>query len=153
MIEKHLWSEKDFASMEWHDCKIYAIALGVEEHEIMIDIDYILEWIKPDKNGNYFKFWVAPATLVFKNVYNILINIDSVNTIIDCIYRNNPVRAKNASYVEETIEYDWIIETINGEISFKSVGFTQYLRKKPVLGSQEIDLLVRGGISFERGII
>lgn len=146
---KIVWTENDFEQMEWHDNKIYAIAFAIEEHEISFDIDYILKWIDPKENENHFKFQLVPSTLVFRNVYDLNINLSLVDVIIEGIYRDNPTQPKNANMYDQ-IEYDWTIETTNGEISFKSVGYKQYARQNPkLLDSQSIDLIERGGICFD----
>jgi hypothetical protein len=94
---------------------------------------------------------VTPATLVFRNVYNLHIDLEALDIEIDDIQRSNPNPPKNIEHIEENIEYDWVIETTRGEITFTSVGFKQYLRKEPViLNPQNVGLKERGGTSFER---
>ncbi|MBX9732445.1 MAG: hypothetical protein K2X37_00125 [Chitinophagaceae bacterium] len=144
---KKVWTENDFEQMSWHDCKIYAMAFGVNKNEVIFDIDFVLKWSTPSKDQEQYNFLVAPATLIFKNVYNINIDVTTTDITIDGIYRENPAKPKNAAHIIEQVEYDWYIETNNGEISFKSVGFTQHLRKESVYSSsQSLDLNQRGGI-------
>ncbi|MEC0226441.1 hypothetical protein [Paenibacillus alba] len=71
---KNLWNDEDFDNMNWHDCKVYGIGFDDDKYKLVFDIDYILDWVKPEKDNIYFKFWVAPSTLVFENVYDL--NID-----------------------------------------------------------------------------
>jgi hypothetical protein len=152
-LRKYRWAESDFETMEWHDCRIYAIAFDSEKFELMFDIDYIIEWVKPEANTPYFKFWVVPATLVFKNVRNINISADSVDLIIQSISRDDPSEPKNANYVGGSLEYRWTIETTNGEIAFYSIAYEQFARESPVLlDSQTIGLTARNGTSFARRI-
>lgn len=150
-MEKLIWNESDFEKMGWHDCKIYALAFKDEDFELMLDIDYILKWVNPEGSKTHFKFWVAPATLVFRNVWDLKIDLESsLNLEIQDLHRENPRSPKNVNHVEESTEYDWKIETHNGEITFKSVGFKLYLRNDPVLlDTQKIEQKERGGISFE----
>jgi hypothetical protein len=146
-LDKSIWTETDFEAMSWHDCYIHALSLGKQD-KLLLDIDYIFKWILM-KNKKHYQFLIAPCTLIFENVYDI--ELESLNTplIIDNISRDNPQTPKNAEYIGKETEYDWIIETTVGEISFKSVGYKQYIRKQPVLlRSQEIDIDGRGGISF-----
>jgi hypothetical protein len=152
-LEKYLWTENDFSSMDWHDSKIYAIAFDEEKFELAFDIDYILQWIDPTGEDNYFKFWVAPATLVFKNVYDINLGMDSLDFQIDVINRSNPAKPVNAEYLNVDVEYNWTIETTSGEISFKSIGYTLFIRQPPrLLNVQTIGLKDRGGICFTNPI-
>ena len=119
--------------MDWHDNSIYAIEFR-ENSELLIDIDYIIQWVA---KGKIFKFWVAPATLIFKNVYDLKLESGGTDLIIMGIIRDNPQQPKNKNYIIEPFEYDWLIETTNGEISFKSVGYEQYLRKDPILSNTQ----------------
>lgn len=147
IMEKKAWTENDFEEISWHDCKVHAMIFGVNENEIIFDIDFIVKWLIPDQGETEYNFLVAPATLVFRNVYGISIDLATTDFIIDEIHRANPIKPKNAAYIMEQVEYDWSIEATHGEISFKSVGFTQHLRKEAVYSmSQSLNLNERGGI-------
>jgi len=148
-LEKTLWTETDFEIMSWHDCPIHALSFG-KEYKFLFDIDYIFKWVLT-KNKRHFKFWISPCTLVFENVYDIAFESHDTTIIIDNISRENPQKPKNAEYLNIDLEYDWIIATTVGKISFKSVGFKQYVRQAPILiGMQELDLKARNGISFNQ---
>lgn len=70
---------------------------------------------------------------------------------IDDISRYNPQRPKNADFINRETEFSWNIETQQGIISFKSVGYKQYVRQPPLyLHTQAIGQVERGGISFEK---
>lgn len=152
-LEKWVWTEEDFSKMKWHDCTVYGVAVDKKNYKLMFDIDYIFSWIIPQSQDDYYKFWVSPATLVFENVYNLEIDIESNLEIdIDTIYREQPRQPKNKDYILKDLEWKWVIITQQGEISFQSVGFNMYVRKKPLLQQfQEIELVKRGGISFYQG--
>jgi len=150
-LEKLIWDENDFDKMGWHDSKIYAIAFKDEKFEFVLDIDYILEWIHGEGNESKFKFWVSPSTLVFKNVWDLNFSLTTnLDLEIQDIHRSNPLPAKNSKHIAEPLEYDWVIETNSGDITFKSVGYKQHFRMAPILSnSQRINLLQRGGICFD----
>ena len=151
-LEKLIWDDTDFPKMGWHDARIYAMSFNSDNYELALDIDYIVKWVNPANAGSPFKFWVAPATLVFRNVYDLNISQYTLDIEIQDIHRENPVVPKNANDIDR-YEYDWRIETTNGEITFKAVGYKQYFRKSPVLlDSQAIDFKERGGISFENKV-
>jgi hypothetical protein len=143
-LEKNLWTQDDFEDMDWHDNKIYAIAFNNEKFELSFDIDYICKWETKKKS---FSFWVAPATLIFTNVYELNITTDSLDLTIMDIVRDTPVTPKNATFIDAPFEYDWTIETTIGEITFKSVGFRQLIRSKPVRTKQQ-NLNRRNGEHF-----
>jgi len=132
-----------------------AISFG-ERFQFKLDIDYIFQWIHPKENETYFSFWIAPCTLVFENVWDLRFDIHISSDIeleIDDIRRDNAREARNAAYIDKKTEYDWTIETHQGDITFKSVGFTQYVRKKPVYTSSQLLLPQdRDGVSFSTEI-
>lgn len=135
--------------MEWHDCKIHAIAFDNVNNKLILDIDYIFKWIGPNGNG-YYSFWISPTTLIFENVYDLRIEINyQLEMVLENIGRTNERKPNNSEYINENIEWDWTLETRNGEISFKSVGYSQYFRSNPVLKEQqEFTIEESGGFSF-----
>lgn len=150
-LTENTWTESNFDEMGWHDCNVYAIAFSKSKFELLFDIDYILKWIDPVNEGESYMFMVVAATLVFRNVYDINIELNTVDFQILEIGRSNPTRPQNAGYINENVEYDWTIETTNGLITFKSVGYTQVARSEPVLSeSQMLELDERGGVNFGR---
>jgi hypothetical protein len=151
-LEKEIWTEADFEEMSWEDSTIQAFSYNKED-EFLLDIDYIFEWIEPkEEKDRYFKYWIAPCTLIFQNVHDLVLNIGisaAHHRKIDNVLTGNPQRPKNAEQLGKELEYDWIIETTNGEISFKATGYNQYVRQQPrLLLTNELELDVRGGISF-----
>lgn len=153
-IEKWIWTEEDFEKMGWHDTQVYAISFHAETYEIALDLDYIFEWVNPKANETYFNFWIAPATLVFENVYDIKMELDTTEFELDAVERTDPQRPKNAEYIKRENEWLWSLEAHRGGIEFRSVGYKQYIRRKPVFSKlQKLDSEIRGGISFHRGLL
>lgn len=146
-VTKTTYIEEDFEEMNWHDCKIYAIYFNDANYELVLDIDYIIKWIYPEEEKGY-QFWVSPATLIFTDVFDVNVTTYSLNLEIQEIRRILFNDSKNFNNIKP--QYSWIIETNDGEITFKSTGFTQYLRKAVFIEQkQKIDLFDRGGISFD----
>jgi|ERR1700744_3557118 len=144
-----IWTESDFDEMGWHDCTIYALAFNKSKFELLFDIDYILKWVDPLKEGGSYKFILVPATLIFRNVYDVSIDLSSVDFQILEISRSNPTKPRNAEYIIDNIECDWNIDVTGGSITFKSVGYTQIARSNPIESEgQVLDLSERGGIGF-----
>ncbi|WAC11455.1 hypothetical protein [Dyadobacter pollutisoli] len=130
---KENWNDADFEKMGWHDCKIYSILSDDSNFRLILDIDYIFEWIT-DSTSEYYKFLLSPSTLVFHNVWDLKIDLETDGEIeISDIHRENPRKPKNEEYIDKKTEWDWLIETQSGIISFRSVGFDQYSRDTPVL--------------------
>lgn len=149
-LVKSKWTEADFETMGWHDAMIYAFAFVTANPEgqtdLFIDIDYIFEWIQPTPPAVNYKFHVAPCTLVFHNISDLVIDIGTgrlwqIDLEIDNLYFE----------VENERTY-WVIETHRGEIRFEATAYTQYVRQYPKYtgGSQQLTLTERGGISFAK---
>lgn len=152
-LEKWIWTEADFDVMGWHDSQIHAIAFSPDAFELAFDIDYIFQWVDPQPNDTYFRFWVAPATIVFKNVHDVEFDIDSYNgkLEIDTIKREDEAAPINAEFIGHAREWLWTIECQEGEIRFRSVGYEEFIREPPQLtATQTVDRQTKG-VSFARG--
>jgi hypothetical protein len=138
-LRKSFWTEEDFEELNWHDCTIYGIAFQSKVSNFTLDIDYICEWIKPEPNETSFKFQVAPAILIFENVYNLEIGIDSfdLEVQIDNIIRENPQQPPNVSFVGKKLDYLWTIECHQGSICFHSIGFKMNIKSIPQLNQTQ----------------
>lgn len=150
-IEKYIWTEDDFDAMGWHDATLYAVGFLPEKYQLMLDIDYIFKWVEPDKGGTFYKFVVSPATLIFQNVHGLSVSIsEPFRPIqIQSIDRMSPKQPPNADYTDRDKEWHWVIDLEIGTIELDSIGFTQIIRKTPVLNeAQSLELEIRGGISF-----
>ena len=136
-IEKRIWTDIDFDKMGWHDNHIYKICLT---EDLEMDLDYIFKWNQPDLEGLPFTFWVAPATLVFKNIKNLRFEFDigfEDSFEIEDIEREN----KN----------QWTVITRQGDIQFTSEGFEQFIRQDPSFQfGQTISYAERNGYSLDR---
>jgi hypothetical protein len=140
ILEKRIWTDADYQQMGWHDNPVYKMHLATD---LSLDIDCILQWNKPPVQGLGFTFWIAPATLVFESVTNISFDFDTAfqsGIEIDGIKR----------------EYDgdtttWTIITQQGDMSFQSPGYTQFIRQDPFLKfGQELAYDERLGYSIEQ---
>lgn len=139
--EKWVWTDADFDRMNWHDNKIHAFHLAYEAEnylsELILDIDFILQWTRTDNQG--VLFWVAPATLVFHEAESVNFHFDLNNMLEITI---NAFEHSNGN---------WIVDCFDGAIEVAARGFTQYIRQPPMLMSQQILTLdQRGGVSFAR---
>ena len=154
ILDKLVWDEGDFEEMGWHDATIYGIAFGPGEFEVCLDIDYIFKWVHPKGSDSGYQFWVCPCTVVFENVYDLRIEADPYGgpaMSIDEIRRTESRKPKNAENIGRDLEWLWSIDCHHGEVSFRSVGYKQYVRRAPVLLSrQAIGSEDRGGVCFDR---
>jgi hypothetical protein len=151
---KTVWTDRDFEIMSWHDVMIHALAVIPREYdyEIMMDIDYLFEWIHPEPPDNFYSFLLAPATLSFSGVWDVNSQISTRIRVLEPlqirdIQRTNERRINNSNIVT----WDWIVTLLQGSINFNGPGFTQHIRQKPIkYGSHILPEEQRGPISFSK---
>ena len=139
-LEKKIWTDNDFNKMGWHDNHIYKIRLT---EDLELDIDYVLQWNKPDIEGLPFTFWVAPSTLIFKKIKNLTLEFATgfeYTFIIEEIEKT-----KNGNL--------WTIITRQGDFQFTCDGYEQFIRQDPFFEfEQTISYTKRYGHSIDRTI-
>ena len=147
MAVRDIYTEADFESMGWHDCDIHAIALEpLPDHpgRLLLDIDYLVEWQRPDPASRQLAFMVSPATLVFDQAWDLVTNIDLSGwgfqlSILE-VERDGP---------DERGLSTWKLAGDQFELSISSPGFTLYLRREPIFcEGQWLSAGERGGLSF-----
>lgn len=144
---KRIWTHDDFAKMGWHDNAVHAFSLEYVPPwpgRVLIDIDYIIEWVTPPNEGDSFRFWVCPATLAFEDASDFKADVDlsgrTFELSLDEIVRSEP---------DEHDRFVWRLIGHEFSASVVSAGFTQYLRSTPVLSdSQRLARSIRGAPSF-----
>ena len=139
-IEKNIWTDSDFDKMGWHDSQVYKVRLT---EDLELDIDYILQWNKPDLEGLPFTFWVAPATLVFKNIKNL--TFDFTTGIENAFVIDDIERPTTEN------QNQWTIITQQGDFHFTCDGFEQFIRQEPFFEfGQTISYNKRNGYCLDR---
>jgi hypothetical protein len=116
------------------DTYIYGFGINGEKHELYLDIDYIYRIVKKE---NYL-FDIAPSTIVFVNVWDISIQLDTNENIIidnvDVEYLGVP---RNSEYVKSESEYKVSIECLQGMLSFCTIGGHLIKREQEVTIEKE----------------
>jgi hypothetical protein len=144
-------TDLEFDEFSWHDATVHAVALEpAEDHpgSLLIDLDYIVEWVAPGRPGGAFRFWVAPATLTFDRAWDITLRGSTVGAVnelsIDRIVRSpRPVPSAATGW------FTWTVEGHNFTIEFAAGECAQRLRAEPrLVDRQSLTLAERGGISF-----
>ena len=134
-LYKNIWTVKDFDQMDWHDNAIHSLSFRrKDEHakgDILFDIDYILKWVTPIDKGQIF-FWVAPCTLLFHDTFDLEINIKTNEFFLSVKEVNGIELTEKTPDLVGGFVYSWTIDLLIGHIKFKSSGFTQTLRAKPI---------------------
>ena len=148
-LTKSTWTDADFEVMGWHDAHVHAVSVGVREDDrfpwqrVLIDLDYIVRWVDPVFPRRTFTFWVAPATLVFDEAWDITGELEPLNDLLEIadLHRLEPP--------DDRQDPLWHIEGHNFDLRLRAPGFTQYFRTRPVHNkSQYLTPSARGGLSF-----
>ncbi|MCE5268172.1 MAG: hypothetical protein LLG00_09840 [Planctomycetaceae bacterium] len=134
------WTEQDVAGLSWHDCHVHAIRIRNPEEgfdfDLILDIDYILEWIEAPQgpHGNV-NFVVAPALLTFSKVKKLAIDLEleyKEDLEIDRIQRGEVLARADS----DSNGHEWIIHFHSqagrsNQIRFRSGGFILKLTGQP----------------------
>jgi hypothetical protein len=59
-LEKNIFTEADFEQMNWHDCHIHSFSFN-DNYELLMDIDYMFEWVHPKKEADTTSFGLLPV--------------------------------------------------------------------------------------------
>ena len=148
-LAKAVWTEADFDQMSWHDNQVHAIALEPalpEPGRLLLDIDYIVQWVPPQPPSDLLSFWICPATLVFDPAWDLTTDIDlrgwAFSLSLDTVQRSDP---------DERGNFDWTLAGDQFTIELGSPGFTLYLRRPAVYTPRSrLTAGERGGFSFDR---
>ena len=130
------WTHAQFESMSWHDNHVHALRIIEGEHgagTLILDIDYILEWLSGDGDG--YRFRIARAELKFLGVTSLSLTVDYAAASagmapfsIDGIERRTELRERYTATVW-TLLLNWP----EGVISFEASGFEQRLVGEPIV--------------------
>ncbi|MEU8258043.1 hypothetical protein AB0C06_27685 [Micromonospora inaquosa] len=109
--------------------------------QLRLDLDYIVRRVDPGPMRD-IRFWVAPATLIFHSVWDIVGGLHSV-----CL----PFELKNLRQEapSQSGEPCWHLEGHNLDLRFQASSYTLYLRQPPRYGARVLRMAERGGISFD----
>ena len=132
---------------EWHDNLIYGLHFqpadpdrGLWRSNLVLDIDHIVEWLCG--TDGRVRFRVAPASLVFRDVTNLKIDVDftdrrhpqTVNALSIAQISKEPVEFTRGRGAPP--DFDWSIRLNlpqDGQITFGSTGYTLTLRAQPLV--------------------
>lgn len=154
-LDKSTWTHDDYEEMGWHDANIYGMTIEKSDDnwtaDFLLDIDYIFKWIHPIPPAQTFTFWVAPCTLIFKECFDLNIDIKTGGGGLDLLEIADLYLKSKTEQEKNMFVYEWIIELQQGQITLKSYGLEQIVRKHPKHGTEQVLTLdERGGINFGR---
>ena len=147
-----VWTDADFETMGWHDATIHAVGFQHEgdSAQLLLDLDYIIRWIEPAPPTEHYSFLIAPATLVFENVWDVEGDITAERTllVIADLERTGPEDDRQENLGLQR----WTVHGHNLALSFLASGFRQHIRRAAthVTHAQRLRGDERGGINFEQ---
>ena len=136
------WTEADYAQMSWHDNHVHGLTIHSGEHgtgELILDLDYILEWLPPVQ-GRY-SFVLAPASLCFREVSDLRISLDYMNPSAAITpFSINAIDREQHTYPNGFTTYRWSVGVNwpEGLMEFIASGFRQTIRGEPVTASEQV---------------
>jgi hypothetical protein len=151
---KNIYTEVDFDQLSWHDNCIHGFKLESEgeRDEILLDIDFITEWIC-DYGANA-GFMLAPSTIAFRDITDLTVSIvvpsSGYRVFHRGIYIDRIERSRLQGIAAEY--YAWDIKVCapySGGFQFGASGFTMKLMAPPVFSKQQ--WLGRSGAMQEPG--
>src|ERR1035437_6609713 len=129
-MNERIWTDADYDSMSWHDATVHGLRLIEGKDgcgELVLDIDYILEWIHV---GNHYDLRRQPVTLTFHDVFGLRMLLDYASCsagfipfAIAGIERRSEQRTGCVAHVWK-IPINWPV----GEMTFEAKGFNQRSR-------------------------
>jgi hypothetical protein len=136
MTSTEKWDTNNFDEMSWHDVHVHGFRIVQNDPtngtaELMLDIDYILEW--RESNGA-FSFVVSQATLQFHEVFGLRLALDyATPTAGMCPFSLAGIKRERFEHQTGYSSYRWrlYINWPSGQIEFESPGFTQCLVGQP----------------------
>jgi hypothetical protein len=150
-LEKCVWTDRDFDLMGWHDATVHALAVdwdtvvlegGWHGATLLLDIDYIVTWIRRE---GPIHFEVAPATLVFEDVWDIEGDLQSEQTM-----GPPQILDLNRGAAEDDGLAAWEVDGDRFALRFRARAFHQHFRAWPIANgeAQSLTSARRGGPSF-----
>ena len=132
------WSTADFDSLSWHDVHVHGFTLGAYSAtrgtaDLSFHIDFILEWSKDDSG---FSFLVAPAELVFHDVFGLQMALDYRSASAGMVPFSLD-RIERSALPHGGCAWQLVLNWPHGTVSFEASGFTQRLTGTPVRAAQQ----------------
>lgn len=158
-------TNQDLVETSWEYCRIHALGVTDDEGppedltpgefldqddldptapsalQLHLDLDYIVRRVDSGSMRD-FQFWVAPATLIFDSVWDIVGSLHSVCLPLEL----KNLRQEPGSRLKEPC---WHLEGRDMDLRFQARSYTLYLRRPPRYGKRVLRMADRGGISFD----
>jgi len=119
----------DFDDLGFHDCYVYGLRWEGQSHALIVDLDYIVQWIK--KKDKYC-FLVARAEARFSPVAGIRISLDWQRLPLECqIHDIIRERSRDSRHRKNWYLWTIIFSIPSGYITFESPCFELKILSDP----------------------
>ncbi|MFC7549689.1 hypothetical protein [Plantactinospora sp. GCM10030261] len=165
-LRKATLTDEELVETSWDYCRIHALAVTDDEDppedltpeefweqddldpiapsalQLHLDLDYIVRRVESGSMSEVH-FWVAPATLIFKSVWDI---VGSLHSVCQPMELKNLRQEAPGTHLKEPC---WHLEGRDMDLRFQASRFTMYVRRPPRYGRRVLRMVERGGISFD----
>jgi hypothetical protein len=76
-------SESDAKPESFHDCHVHGLHWRRAQFTFTMDLQYILEWIKPSDDSSSYRFSVSDGRVTFLNVADLNVSMDWSGAALD----------------------------------------------------------------------
>ena len=133
-----MFSTDDFERIQWHDNAIHAFRIVEGEvcGDLVLDIDFIVEWLPPVEGA--YRFRVAPSNLTFHEVSDLVVSINyaAASAAVGPMTIRE-IRRESVIYPNGYSSFVWKVELNWPPNSF----FTQVQRMEPIVtGAQYLSI-------------
>lgn len=143
--KKLIFTDADLENMCFHDCRIFSLA--PDGNDLVMDIDYMFEWLDPNEGETNFTHPVSPCTLHFKNVEDLGMSFEGSYPETALIIQD--FEDEENKFFQNQHIYN--IGCLGGNFVLRCDGFEMIVRQKPILLKRQcLTMEQRGGISFSR---
>lgn len=150
-LDRAVWTDDDFDSMGWHDASVHGIGFVEGEQpwlgRLLLDIDYIVEWVRPVPPSTSLSFRVAPATLVFEEAIDLSLRLSAGSVTFGValqVLRLHRGRARSEALAPT--HHDYRIEGADFDLRFTAARYRQVFRSRPVASPRQTLSAARRGL-------
>jgi hypothetical protein len=129
-------SEEEASAQGFHDCHIYGLAWNRDLFTFSLDIDYILQWHKPQRPADSYKFSVSKALMVFNTVNDIKLWMDWSKSAIDAQILSLATTGSRTTPKGGVLrEYTFEFSEPDATLSLWSTGYEVVLLSEPIVSN------------------
>lgn len=129
----HVLNEAEAKMESFHDCHVHGFHWRRDQFTFSMDIQYILEWIRPSDASSKYRFLICEARITFRSVSDLRVSMDWSGSALDAeigAVRVLQSRPTPNGKVERHFEIEF--SDPDGVISLWSSGYEVTLLQEPI---------------------